>query len=227
MEIGKLKVQTRSATGKGIARQLRRDGFVPGICYGAGLEAPIQISIDPKALKGSLDPQKRRNTVIELSVEGDGGTVENTLTTMLWDYQIHPIKRFVTHVDLKSIDPSEQMEADVPIELTGKPKGVVNGGQINWARHQVTVRCKPADIPARYTLDITDLDVGDVLHVSDLPRPAGLEMLTPESLTIVLCAAPKVVVADEAAVEGEPVEGEAAAGEAGDAEAKGDKEGDS
>jgi large subunit ribosomal protein L25 len=219
MEIGKLTVQSRDAAGKGISRKLRAKGMVPGICYGAGLDKPLSIVVDPRALKASLDPEKRQNTVIDVTVEGAGAA--QTVTAMLWEYQIHPIRREVTHVDLISIDPEKTLEAEVPVELTGKYAGQVNGGQLNTARHSVTVSAKPADIPAKLVLDITALDIGDVLHVSDLVIPAGVELVTPAKLTIVTCAAPKAekVTAEEEAAEAEAAEADAAAAEGGAAPA--------
>ncbi|MBT8494278.1 MAG: 50S ribosomal protein L25, partial [Deltaproteobacteria bacterium] len=169
MEIGKLTVKARANTGKGISRQLRAQGFVPGVCYGVGLDEAIKVVIDPKALKASLDPHKRTNTVINVELDGAG----KTITAMIWDYQVHPIRRDVVHVDLKSIDPEKSLETDVPVELIGKSPGVVNGGQLNVARHEITVQGKPVDIPVQFELDISELDVGGVLHVSDLSLPPG------------------------------------------------------
>lgn len=219
MEVGKLTVTRRYKTGKGVARSLRRQGLVPGICYGASVDEPIWITVDPKALKGSLDPLKRQNTVIDMTVESeDGGKLE--LVAMLREYQIHPIRRDVTHVDLVAIDKTKPVEADVPVEVTGKSIGVVEGGQIHMERHSIEVWCTPDKIPAKIEVDITELDIGDVLHVSDLPVPEGVEIITPPHLSIVSCVAPvvdKVEETEEAAegVEGaEPVAGEKAEGDA-------------
>jgi len=200
MEIGKLTVQARDEAGKGISRQMRMNGMVPGICYGAGIDEPLKIAVNPKELKASLDPDKRTNTVLTVTVERNG-KAERTLTTMLWDYQIHPIRREVTHVDLKAIDPNKAVLAEVPVELVGRAKGLVNGGQLNVARHSIEIMAKPADIPARFDLDVSELDLGDVLHVSDLVLPDTIELLTSGSLTIVTCLAPKGGVEEAAPAE--------------------------
>jgi large subunit ribosomal protein L25 len=223
MEVGKLTVNRRYKTGKGVARSLRRQGLVPGICYGATVEEPIWITVDPKALKGSLDPLKRRNTVIDITVEDEaGGKVE--IVAMLRDYQIHPIKRNVTHVDLVAIDTNKPVEALVPVELTGKSVGVVEGGQIHFERHAIEVWCTPANIPAKIELDISALDVGDVLHVYDLDIPENVEIHTPPHLSVVSCVAPTIEVVET--VEGEEgVEGEEAPAD-GEAKADDDEGGD-
>lgn len=196
MEVGKLTVQHRAKTGKGISRVTRNSGDVPGVCYGAGMEAPIAISVDPKALKACLDPAKRRNTVIDVTIENDSGS-PISLQAMLWDYQVHPLKQVVTHVDLKSIDPNKKVEAEVPVRSEGTHNGAINGGLLSWARHQVTISAKPADIPAELVLDITALDLGDTLHISDLLLPEGVEYAGSTKLTIVTCIAPKGLKADD------------------------------
>jgi len=219
MEVGKLTVQLRSNKGKGVARRLRAAEMVPGICYGHQVEEPLAISLSPHELKGALDPEKRQNTVINMKVEDNGNTARE-LTVMLREYQVHPIKRNVLHVDLVSIDADKNIEAEVPIRLVGKFKGLVQGGQLHVVRHDITVRCKPADIPNEFTLDITELDIGDVLHVSDLTLPENVSSVDSERLTIVTCTAPKAEEEVKEADEGELAEGEGeeVTAEAGDEE---------
>ena len=206
MEVGKLTVQVRSGTGKGVARKLRADGLVPGICYGHNIETPLAISLHPRELKGSLDPEKRQNTVIDVTLDDNGKSRQ--LTAMLKDYQIHPISRNVMHVDLVAIDADKEVEVEVPIKLVGKHKGLVNGGQLHVVRHEITIWCKPAAIPSQLELDISELDIGDVLHISDMTMPPGVESIDSERLTIVTCTAP---AAEEEKKEEVAVEGAAAA----------------
>ena len=216
MEVGKLTVQLRRDTGKGVARRLRRLGLVPGVCYGKTMEQPLAIQLSPKELRGSLDPQKRQNTVIELTVEDpNSADSAQTITAMLKEYQVHPIKRGVLHVDLLAIEADKPVETDVPIALVGKAAGLVEGGTLNVARYEVLVRCKPVDIPAKIELDVTALEIGDVLHISDLAFPEGVESLDAERFAVVTCVAP-------AAEEEKPVE-EVPEGEEGAEGAEGDK----
>ena len=208
MEVGKLIVHLRKNTSKGETRKLRTQGLVPGVCYGANLSAPLSVVVNPKELKSSLDPARGRNTVITVTVQ-DGQSEAARLTAMLWEYQIDALRRNVTHVDLISIDPDKAIEVEVPIELMGKAIGTVDGGQLHVERHTLPVRCKPADIPVKFQIDIAPLAIGDALHVSDLKMPPGVVAAIPESFTIVTCVAPKAEKEAETAVaaEGALVEG--------------------
>lgn len=210
MEVGKLTVQLRDQSGKGSSRRLRAQGLVPGVCYGAGIDAPVPICLSTKELKAALDPAKRQNTVIDVTLEKDG-KADRTITAMLWEYQVHPIKQVVTHVDLKAIDPELQLEAEVPVELSGKHAGAIDGGILSFARRQATVRAKPANIPSKLVLDITSLNIGEALHLSDIPLPEGVEYVDSPKLTVVTCVAPRGgVETTTTAAEGEaPAEGEA------------------
>src|SRR5205814_1932461 len=108
-------------TGKNEARRIRAAGKVPGICYGIG-QTPLTISLEARALKHALHPEKRQNTVIQMTVTGgDGGAKE--LTVMLKEYSIDKIRREVQHVDLVVVDVKKDVTVDVPIILTGKAAG--------------------------------------------------------------------------------------------------------
>ncbi|RMH45277.1 MAG: 50S ribosomal protein L25 [Deltaproteobacteria bacterium] len=189
MEVGKLTVSARDQFGKGPSRRYRAQGLVPGICYGHGLESPLPIVVSPRALRAALDPVKKRNTVIQVTVENGQGT--QTLTAMLKDAQIHPLRREIEHVDLIAIDTTKPVEVEVPIELTGKAKGVVDGGILNVVLRRITVVCTPDKIPTEFKLDVTNLEIGDVFHISDIDFPEGVEPGMSPKLAIVTCVAPR------------------------------------
>jgi len=210
MEVGKLTVSLRGSSGKGAARKLRTQGKVPGVCYGAseaGRIEPLPITIDVKQLRGALDPVRKRNTVISLTIEG--GAAARTLHALVKDVQIDVLRHDVTHVDLLAIDPNKEVRADVPIEFVGKPKGSIDGGQLRIVLRALGVRAKPNDIPVKLVVDVSPLEIGDVIHVSAISLPAGVTSVTGRDLAVVTCAAPE---AEEtvAPVEGAPVEGAAA-----------------
>lgn len=202
MEVGKLTVQHRGKTGKGISRSTRREGDVPGVCYGAGLDNPLAITVNPKALRASFDPAKRRNTVIDLTIEQEGGESKQ-VKAMVWDFQVHPIKQVLTHVDLKSIDPEVPVQATVPVKSSGTHAGAIYGGLLSWARHEIEISAKPEDIPTHVTLDVTPLALGEALHISDIPLPEGVSFSDSPKLTVVTCIAPKGMKSDKKAAAAE------------------------
>jgi large subunit ribosomal protein L25 len=222
--IGQLTVTVRNTSGKGAARQLRTQGKVPGVFYGASTDGPIapfQIAVDVKALKAALDPVRRQNTVISVTVEDEGKPVR-TLSALLKDYQLDLVRRDVTHVDLLAIDPQKEVNAKVALEFVGKPKGIIDGGVIHTVMRAIEIRSKPSDIPVKLQLDISPLEIGDVLHVSDIALPAGVIAVTGGREAVISMQAPeKEEVVAATTVEGAaPAEGAAAAGAAPAAGAK-------
>lgn len=219
MEVGKLTVSLRERSGKGGSRKLRTQGKVPGVCYGASVEGriePLPITLDVKALRGALDPIRKRNTVISLTIEG--GAQPRSLHALVKDVQIDALRHDITHVDLLAIDPDKEVRAEVPLEFNGKPKGAIDGGQIRIVLRSLTVRAKPSDIPVKLAVDVSPLEIGDVIHVSTIALPAGVTSVTGRDLAVVTCAAPeeeKVAATTEAA----PAEGTSAAAPAAGATA--------
>src|SRR5262245_24426515 len=192
MEVGKLTVSVRDRFGKGGARKLRAQGMVPGVCYGASIEGridPLPIVVDIKQLRSALDPVRKRNTVINLTIEGGGST--RSLHALVKDFQIDALRHEVTHVDLLAIDPNKEVRAEVPIEFNGKPKGSIDGGQLRIVLRNLTVRAKPADIPIKLSVDVSPLEIGDVIHVSAIALPPGVTSITGRDLAVVTCAAPE------------------------------------
>jgi large subunit ribosomal protein L25 len=233
MEVGKLTVTIRNPEGKGAIRALRTQGKVPGVCYGAtaqGRIEPLAITVDVKALRAALDPVKKQNTVIDLTVEGGGGA-PRSLHALVKDYQRDLIRRDITHVDLLAIDPDKVVSAAVPVEFIGKPAGTIEGGQLRIVLRNLEIRAKPSDIPTKLTIDVSPLGIGDVFHVSDIALPEGVISVTGRDLAVVTCAAPeedKTPVAEVAATDAAaaPAAGApAAAGAKGAAPAAGAKGG--
>ncbi|HVK77034.1 MAG TPA: 50S ribosomal protein L25 [Kofleriaceae bacterium] len=228
MQVGQLTVNLRSSSGKGPARQLRAAGKVPGVCYGASTDGPIApfpIVVDVKALRAALDPVRRQNTVINLTVT-DGDKAVRTLSALLKEYQVDPVRRDVTHVDLLAIDPNKEVTASVPLEFVGKPAGAIDGGQLHTVMRSLQVRAKPSDIPVKLTLDVSPLKIGDVFHVSDIGLPDGVVSVTGAREAVISLVAPEVEKASAAEAAAEGAEAKAAPGkEAKAAPAKGDAKG--
>jgi large subunit ribosomal protein L25 len=175
---------------------------------------PLPITVDVKQLRGALDPVRKRNTVISLTIEGGAGP--RALHALVKDVQVDSLRHDITHVDLLAIDPNKEVRAEVPLEFTGKPAGAINGGQIRIVLRSLTVRAKPSDIPVKLTVDVSPLEIGDVIHVSTIALPSGVASVTGRDLAVVTCAAPEE---EKVAAEAAPVEGAAAAPAAGAAAA--------
>ena len=226
MEVGKLTVSVRNDHGTSASKKLRAKGLVPGVCYGASVDgkiAPMAITVNFKELKGSLDAVRRTNTVLELTIVD--GAKSHTVSALVKDFQVDAIRRNLTHVDFLAIDPNKEVVAEVPLEFTGKHKGIIEGGQLRTLIRSLEVRAKPANIPLKLTVDVTPLGIGDVVHVSDIALPEGVLAVTGRDLAVILCAAPEEdktpagdAAADPAAAAA-PAAGKAAAGKAAPAAA--------
>jgi large subunit ribosomal protein L25 len=215
MELAKVNVDVRSAAKKGAARRVRGGGQVPGVLYGRKRE-PIAVTFNEKELLSSLDKDKKKNTVLKLTVRAGGKSEE--VTAMVRDAQINPLSRRLVHVDFLAVDLNAEVRVSVPLVLTGKPVGVTNGGNLHQSMHLVPIAAKPAQIPTKLEVDVSALDIGDALHVSDLKLGEGVRVALDAKEAIASVVAPKAEKVEEVAaapVEGAvPAEGAAPAGAA-------------
>ncbi|HEY2902519.1 MAG TPA: 50S ribosomal protein L25 [Polyangia bacterium] len=221
MDFAKVSVELRGQSGKGGSRKVRAGGKVPGVLYGHKSE-PLSVSFDEKTLVQSLDKEKRRNTVFALTVSGSGKSEE--VTAMIRDAQIDPLSRRLIHVDFLRVSLDEEVHVTVPLVLIGKAIGLTNGGQLHQSMHAIAIAAKPAAIPSKLEADVTALEIGHALHVSDLKLGAGVRALLDPKEAIASVVAPKAekLEAEAAPVEGAvPAEGAAAAGAAPAAGAEG------
>jgi large subunit ribosomal protein L25 len=221
MDFAKVSVELRSQSGKGGAHKVRAAGKVPGVLYGHKSE-PLAVSFNEKTLLQSLDKERRRNTVFTLTVSGNGK--DEQVTAMIRDAQIDPMSRRLVHVDFLRVSLEDEVHVTVPLVLIGKAVGVTNGGNLHQSMHLIAIAAKPAAIPSKLEADVTALEIGDALHVSDLKLGAGVRALLDPKDAIASVVAPKAekVEAEAAPVEGTvPVEGAAAAGAAAGAEGAG------
>src|SRR5205823_9263593 len=169
-------VEFRGNTGKTEARRLRTAGKIPAICYGAGAE-PLPRSLEGAARLKSLDPIKKTNTVLTLTV-ANAPAGQDTLTVMLRDYQKDAIRGHVTHADFIRVDLTKPVHATVPIVLTGKAEGVKLGGIMHQVIRILPISCTPDKIPVKLEVDVTALGMNEAIHVSDLKLAEGVRPLT-------------------------------------------------
>ena len=210
MAQSELQVTARENVGKGAARSLRRQGLVPAVVYGKGFD-PCTITVDPKALKAALANEAGLNTLITL--KGDGAFAGKTV--LLADSQVHNIRRDLEHVDFKTVDVTVQTSVMVPVVTLGTPAGEKLGGTLNLIRHELEVLCLPTAIPKAIELDVTALDIGDVIHVEEIAVPEGVTIPFDVNFTVATCMGRAAEEVEE--VEGEEAE-EVAAAPAADAE---------
>ena len=163
-----LTAETGRERGTRPSRRLRRTGRVPAVVYGMG-DNPIQVSVDRADLRGALSTDAGLNALITLEVDGD------RQLSIVKDLQRHPVRRDVLHVDFLRINPDLEVEMEVPLLLVGEAKKVTQAsGMVDQVMHSVPLLAKPADIPVEVTADVSDLEVGSSLRVSDIALPAGV-----------------------------------------------------
>ncbi|MEO6952118.1 MAG: 50S ribosomal protein L25, partial [Polyangia bacterium] len=197
MEVGKLTVEYRKDQGKGANRKLRTSGKIPAVVYGGGT-GPLALSIDPNQLVKALDPIKKGNTVISLTVENapDGGA---PFTVMVRDVQKDPVRGDLTHADFVRVSLDKAVHAVVPVIIVGKATGIKDGGILHHNMRTLEISCTPDKIPAKIEVDVTELGMGEAIHVSDLKLGEGIEALADENSSICSVTAPRAEKAAEVA----------------------------
>jgi large subunit ribosomal protein L25 len=197
-----LVVEVREGSGKGAARKLRAAGRVPAILYGQG-KPSLSLAIDPRSLEKVLKAGGA-NALLDLTVQGRGDL--GTPVALVKELQRDPIRGSILHADLYQVDLTKTVEVEVPIHLLGKPKGIDFGGLLEHTLREVRIECLPRAIPEKIDLDVSELEIGDVLHVRDLPLPTGVRLISDPDLGVAQVAVPQ---AEEAPAEvvAETVEG--------------------
>jgi len=185
----------RENTGKGAARSLRSRGQVPAVIYGHGRD-PLPLSLNARDLDKLLGHIQAESTVIEVTVDGQ------TAKTLIREIQRHPIKRQILHVDFQALVAGEKVTVSIPIVLTGIPEGVrLDGGVLDQTLRELEIEVDPANIPDRAELDVTNLVIGDSLHVSDIRLPEGVEIQDDPETSVAVVAAPRAVIEEAPAAE--------------------------
>ena len=199
-----LSANARDGKGKGAARSLRSQGQVPAVIYGHGRQ-PQPLALNARDLDKLLSHIQAESTVIEVTVGG------HTAKTLIREIQRHPIKRQILHVDFQALVAGEKVTVSIPIVLLGVPEGVrLEGGVLDQTLREIEIEVDPSNIPDHVEYDITNMVIGDSVHISDLKVPEGVEVIDDPETSVAVLAAPRAVIEEVAAV-AEPVEGEAGA----------------
>ncbi len=180
----------RALSTKGVVNQLRRDGNVPGIYYTKGVE-PIPVYVSEKALKPIVFTSETH--IINLKI-GDG----EELKSILKNVQFDPVTDRVVHFDLLGISADQEIEIEVPLLFEGQAKGVKEGGVVQQTLHKLTVSCLPANIPDHIAINISDLALGDSVHIRDL-NVENVRFIQHPEVIIVSVVVPRAAVETAAA----------------------------
>ena len=179
--------EVRQQRGKNAARQLRMAGKIPAVLYGRK-EETIAVAVSPKELSAILHSQTGYNTIFTLTFQHAGSTT----AVMLKDWQHDPIKGNLLHVDLLRIAMDETLQVGIPLTTTGEAKGVkLQGGIFEFVLREIQVECLPADIPENISIDISNLELGANLRVSDLKIDPKVKILSDADLVVAHVIAPK------------------------------------
>lgn len=204
-----ISASARNKVGKGSARQTRMAGFIPGVVYGPEID-PFPISIEARTFRTALKASGS-TTIFDLDVEGKKNKV------VVRSIQRDPVTSQITHVDFHAISMNKPIHLSIPISFTGTPVGVkTEGGIMQTTLREIEISCLPADIPEQIKIDVSELGIGESVHVKDLEIP-NVNILSDVSSTIVVITAPTVVksVAETEAEAAAEEAAEAAEGEEG------------
>ena len=202
-----LSVDVRERTGKGGAREARRQGFVPGVLYG-GDQDPVSISLKHNELIKAINSGKFLANMITIDHKGEKQTVFTR------DVQFDPVKDLPLHVDFQRVSAKDIITVEVSVHFINDEKapGIKRGGVLNIVRHAIEVNCPAGSIPESIEVDISGMDIGDSVHISDVTLPKGVEpTITDRDFTIATMQGSRAVIDDE--IEDEDAEGEEADGD--------------
>ena len=201
MEFFELATKLRTTRGNSPARALRRDGYLPAVIYGPGKET-VALSVSVYDMEQVIKKTKTLQVFVNLAIEGQG-----IRTAMLKELQRHPVSGNFIHADFYEVAMDRKINVMIPIVTVGQSKGVELGGMLQVIRHEVEAFCIPSNIPEVIEIDISDLDIGESVHIEDIELEGDVELVHDVNFTI-------LTVLSTRQAEEEPEEGEEAEGEA-------------
>ena len=187
MELLELNAVKRKTTGNGPARALRRAGKIPAVLYGPDTD-PLILTLDVNELELMLKKSNTIQVLLNLNIK-NGKTV--TKPVMIKEIQTHPVDQRFLHVDFYEVDMKRKIRVMVPVVTTGKSQGVELGGMLQIIRRELEVLCYPNQIPASVEIDISELDIGESVHVEDIPLDEQIEVPTDVNFTVLTILSPK------------------------------------
>lgn len=186
MEDTKLIAKKRDLQGSSNMRRMRKAGTLPGVIYGDGEEgSPIQI--ETHIFEQLLHHHTSDTIMVEIEVEGEGA-----VSVLVKDVQRHPVTSDLMHVDLQKVSANKPIQVEISVVIVGDAAGVNAGGLLDLVMHSLSVECLPGDLVDSVEIDVSEMEIGDVLHVSDIKLDSKLKVLSDPEAIIVSVMEPRV-----------------------------------
>src|SRR6266536_2035957 len=199
----KLKAELRASVGRSAVRKLRARGLIPAVVYGSN-NKPQPLQVAARDINAMMSHASGENVLVELEIAGEG----SSRTALVQEVQHSPVGGDIRHIDFHAVSMDQMIQAEVPLEPTGIAVGVKTfGGLLEQSLRSLAIECLPADLPDRITVDVSQLNIGDSIHVRDIQLPSGVTAKVQPDLTAFSVVAP--------VVEEEPIVAEAEAAAAG------------
>jgi large subunit ribosomal protein L25 len=205
LDLIELKTKIRTTTGNGPARRLRMSGQIPAVLYGQKTE-PVLLSVNKSDLEQVFKKGGIGQVILNLVIQKNGETT--TRPAMIKELQTHPLSRNFIHIDFYEIKMDQKITAKIPVVTTGMAKGVELGGILQIIRRELEVECLPLAVPESIEIDISDLDIGDSIHVGQIRLEGEIEFLEDDNYTVVTVLSPKMEEEPEEEEEAEEEEAE-------------------
>jgi large subunit ribosomal protein L25 len=183
----KLSARPRLQAGRNAIKQVRANGAVPAVIYGAH-EKPANLEVDRKAIETVLAHAASEHILVDLEIAGSGSKL-----SLIQEVQHHPVRGDILHIDFHAVSMNETITSEVPVEVTGEAIGVkTHGGLLQQQLRSLEIECLPQNLPDFITVDVSALNIGDSIHVKDLVLPEGVTALVDGDITVVLVSEPAV-----------------------------------
>ena len=185
MEDTKLIAKKRELQGSSNARRIRKSGSLPGVIYGDGEEATA-IQIDMHDFEQMLHHHASETMLVEVAIEGAGD-----VTALVKDVQHHPVTGDLLHADFQKVDANKPIQVEIALAIVGEAAGVKAGGTLEVVMHALAVECLPGDLVESIEVEVSEMEIGDVLHVSDIQLDSKLKLLSDPEAIVVSVAEPR------------------------------------
>lgn len=202
-----LKADAREASGKAVARALRKKDIIPAVVYKGGKDA-IKLQLSSGDLEEILHTKAGENVIVTLKI-GGADTKTKDKTVLIKEIQREPIKNKILHVDFSEISLTETLKVNVPLAAHGEAIGVkADGGTLEHVMWELQVECLPTNIPEKITVEVSELKIGDAVYVKDIKAPEGVKIIAEPELIAMIVKPPKVEAPKEEAAAEAPAEPE-------------------